>query len=728
MPQELQPNTSPSATPRVRAQSSFATASTDSSTDLRWLWLAVLRHRLTMALTVCCAVIPTVIYITLADPVYRATATIQIEPESAKVLPYVDVTDSLSNPLPHFELYMKTQDEVVRSGELRARVASHLRTLEAPKLDTVLPDLGKGLEVQRVEGSQLLRISYLAPDPELAATVANTWAEEFVKLHVEKKLRTAERATAFLQSQLLNLKQRVEQAEADLIRYARTHDFQSVDSKQDNASRQRFTYLNAETARAEKDMIARQAEYESLRRVSVEDFPENLKGPVVSSLETKAFQLEQELARLEAQFDQKWPAVVQKRNELAAVQGQLGAAKAATLARALKESETRYSAALTEYRMLQKALQQQQLLVNRLNEASIEYNTLKRELDVNEELYQGLLKRLKEAGVSPGSELSNITIADRATSPSSTYRPRKALSLSLAGILGIMLGLGLSVLLEYSSNTLTEPWDVESLGASLLGWVPKDTRRTHSQLALEGGATDTTKTLVPLDVRSTGGVPTHLEHQTTEAYRSLCASILLSRGDRPPKTILITSAIPKEGKTTVTIALAEAFAEISPPILLIDADFRNPSLTKRFGNGTPEGLSTYLAGGPLRITETSTPNLFLLTAGSNPPNPMSLLGATRMKDLLTELVENGRFRFVIIDGPPLLSVADPSVLAPKVEGVVIVVRAASTPKEVFKKAVVQLERTGCTILGAVVNALDLRKPGYFYYQKYYYGSVHAPDL
>lgn len=728
MPRELQANTTSSTTPLRQAQSPFATASTDPSVDLRRLWLTVLRHRTTMALTLCCAVIPTLIYITLAEPIYRATATIQIEPESAKVLPYVDVTDPLSNPLPQFELYMKTQDQVIRSGELRARVASHLKTLAAPKLDTVLADLGKGLEVQRVEGSQLLRISYQAPDPDLAATVANTWAEEFVKLHVEKKLRTAERASAFLQSQLLNLKQKVEQAEEDLIRYARTHDFQSIDSKQDNASRQRFVYLNAETARAEKDMIARQAEYESLKRVSVEDFPENLKGPVVSSLETKAFQLEQELARLEAQFDQKWPAVVQKRNELAAVQAQLAAAKAATLARALKESETRYTAALTEYRMLRKALQQQQLLVNRLNEASIEYNTLKRELDVNEELYQGLLKRLKEAGVSPGSELSNITIADRATSPSSAYRPRKALSLSLASILGIMLGLGLSVLFEYSSNTLADPWDVESLGASLLGWVPKATRQLNAQAALEGGAADNTRTLVPLNAGPAGALSTRSQHQTTEAYRSLCASILLSRSDRPPKTILITSAIPKEGKTSVTIELAEAFTEISPPVLLIDADFRNPSLTKRLHDGTAEGLSTYLAGGPLRITETSTPNLYLLAAGSTPPNPLSLLGAARMGDLLTDLAQSGRFRFVIIDSPPFLSVADAAVLAPKVEGVVMVVRAASTPKEIFKKAIQQLERTGCTILGAVVNALDLKKPGYFYYQKYYYGSVNAPDL
>lgn len=696
------------------------------SSDLRWLWLALLRHRLLIFLTLCCTLISSILYINLARPLYRATATIQLDPESAKVLPYRDVSDSMSNPLPHFELYMKTQDEVLRSATLQARVAERLRRQsgDVDLLSSVEGDLSSGLQIQRVEGSQMVRIGYVASDPEVASMIANAWAEEYIKLNVERRYQTSEKAADFLQEQLKTLKGKVEAAEADLIEYARTHKILNIDSKQESTIRQRFGYLNAETARAEKDLIAKRAVYEGLRKVSVEDFPESLKGPVISALETKAFELEQELVKLQAQFGEKWPAVLQKQQELATVRSQLTEAKEATHTRALKEADMHYSATLSEFRMLQKAFKEQLALVDSLNQASVEYNTRKRELDASEQLYQGLLQRLKETGVSAGLEIGNISIADRAQPVYAAYRPRKVLSISMAALLGLMLGVSLSIVLEYVNNTLRDPWDVEALGVSLLGWVPQAFNGKGRRELDDGVGTDFAPSiLLPAVRQSRAQVLTESQHRARESYRTLCASILLSRGDRPPKTVLISSAVPKEGKTTTALALGQTLAEMSPPTLLIDADLRHPALARELNLDCPQGLSTFLAGGALSIQESGTPNLYVLPAGPIPPNPVPLISAARMTELLSQLAD--RFKFILIDSPPVLSVADAHVLAPKVEGVILVVRAECTPTELVRKAIRQLDRLGCSILGAVVNGVNLNSPQYSYYHKYYYTNDSA---
>jgi capsular exopolysaccharide synthesis family protein len=236
----------------------------------------------------------------------------------------------------------------------------------------------------------------------------------------------------------------------------------------------------------------------------------------------------------------------------------------------------------------------------------------------------------------------------------------------------------------------------------------------NSTLQLQTASEKSPLSTLNLDVR---------DMRTRESYRSLCASLLLSKAEKPASCILITSAIPREGKTTTSANLGVTLAETGAPTLLIDSDFRNPSLSGRFGAVNGKGLSVHLAGGEIDIRETELPNLYILPAGPTPPNPVALFTASRFSETLARLRQ--RFQFILIDSPPVLSLAESSIIASKVDGVILVVKAADTPTEIVTRANTQLIRSGACVLGAAVNHLDLRHPEYSYFSKYYFDERYA---
>lgn len=694
--------------------------------DLSWIGAVLRKHWLWIFLAVLGSVLPTLCYIRWAKSEYRSTVTIQVNPEAAKVLPYRDVSDSVSGAVPNFDLYMKTQDELLRSKLLHDRVGERLRADRAAgKFSGSPEELTREPEIVRVEGSQIFKLSFVSTDPKLAAAAANTWAEEFIKLHLDLRYQTSKRAVAFLQEQLNTLKAKVQKAEEDMILYARSHQMTTIDAKQEDVIRQKFTFLNGEVARAEKDFIATKAQYQELKTVSLERYPEYLKDAVITAIETRALAAEQELVKLQAQFDERWPAVVQKKREVALLKTQLTEAKKNALNRAVMQAEVKYNAARAEYQMLNRTMGEQAALVNQLNQASVEYNSLRREFETGEQLYQGLLQRLKETGVSAGLEFGNIQIADRARPESEPYRPRKVLSLGLALMLGLLLGTAVSFGREFLDRTIRDPWAIEQLGLPLLGWTPKI---ANQDLSVLGAGGRPSRLLLPLPADESEPSPAPLsvsQSQAREAHRVIAVSVLLSQAGGPPKTILITSAIPREGKTSTAVALGIALAEMGGETLLIDADFRSRALSASFGFDAPIGFSTYLAGGALQIEKTSVKKLSVIPAGTTPPNPAALLNSARFEEAIQSL--QARYRTIIVDGPPVLSVADANVLAAKTQAVVFVVNAESTPVDVVRKAVVQLSRTGCAILGGVVNQMNIHRTAYAHYGKYYYDKSYVSE-
>lgn len=691
-----------------------------NSRDLLWLWMVMRKRKRLIIWALLAAVVPTGVYVAVTENVYRSTVTIQISPEPAKVLPYHEVTDPLTGGMPNFDLYMKTQDELLRSRLLRIRTAERLSREHNQNGHRVWKE--ESLEmptVMRVEGSQIIKLSYQDSAAETAAAVANAWADEFISLHLELRHQTSRKAAHFLQAQLKELKQRVEDAERAVVQYAQSNQLLDANEKQDNVVRQRLGFFAGELSRTEREYIASKAELEGLRAVTLENYPESLKGPAIVTLEGQAHAVEQELARMMAQFDEKWPAVAQKRQELAVIRRQLNEAQRTALARAMLKVQLRHDLARNEYEMLSGKLREQELLVGKLNAASVEYSSLKREFEASEQLYQGLLQRLKETGVSSGLEFGNIQIADRARPERAPYRPRRGFSMLMATVFGLMLGVAVSVGREYFSQTLEDPWSIEQYGLPLLGWVPRSgsSGGAHGHIEANGSAP---KLLPAAGADEHERNLTKSEFMMREAYRAMSVSTLLSQPGGPPRVILVTSAIPREGKTTTTTGFGKSLAEMGMPVLLVDADFRRQSLSRLYDREDETGLSTYLAGGELAVHETAVANLSILPAGIMPPNPVALFNSARFAEMLSSLRQ--RFKFILVDAPPVLSAAEVGILAMQAKHVMFVVNTGSTPVTVIRQALSQIERSGATIIGAVANQVDLRSPEYSHYGKYYYGE------
>jgi len=395
---------------RVAAPPASGTAS-----DIRRLWSALAGRKWLIVAVTAAIVGPAAAYSFLAKPTYLSSVSMQIEPEAVKVLPYNAISDSLVKAPADFELYMKTQDQLLASPALIARtVESVKREFGSDRLPYVGQDFKSGLRTERVAGSQVVRISYESHDPRFSALAANTLAQEFIKLHLERKAETTRNATDFLQTQLVALRQKMEDAEAELARYAARHNILDAGGNRENVIRQRFGILNSQVTDAEREYIARRIEYEELQKVSRDNFPASLRTPEIITQENRMLQAEQELATLLSQFGENWPAVVRKKQELSLIRQQLADQKNAALMLARREAELRLNSARNTYEMLNHTYREQQSLVNRLNEAEIQYNTLKRDVDAGNQLYQGLLQRLKETGVSAALELANMHITDAA--------------------------------------------------------------------------------------------------------------------------------------------------------------------------------------------------------------------------------------------------------------------------------------------------------------------------
>jgi len=341
--------------------------------------------------------------------------------------------------------------------------------------------------------------------------------------------------------------------------------------------------------------------------------------------------------------------------------------------------------------------------IMKIRRKAIQYNVLKREVESNRRLYEILLKRSKETGVSEELETSNIRVVDPAEVPQIPVRPRKALNIFLAFILGITLGSSMAFFIEYLDNTIKGPEDIEQyIDLPFLGYVPSCKKEAKNETE-----TDLVASAKPRSV-------------VTEAYRSIRTSVVFAFADRPSKTILVTSSEPGEGKTTVAINLATTMAQAGEKVLLVDTDMRCPRLHTSFTVESEKGLSDLLVG---KITEeeavkpTHIPNLSIITCGAIPPNPAELLGTDKMKAFLEKVSEN--FNKVILDSPPILTVTDSVILSNFVKGVIMVVRAGKTQIEVAQRARQRLVDAKAAILGTIVNNVDMVQESAYYY---YYGE------
>ena len=675
-------------------------------------------------------------------PIYEAVGRIAVNKadsnlitfkDSVPVMDYYDPTD------------LDTEVRILQSDLLALQVIRQLNLDKrsengqaAPKQPNLVADpmqndsrrvtamLGgfKGnLKVSLIPNTRIIEIHYRSTDPTLAANVVNTLAATYVEQNFKTKFESTMQASDWLSKQLVDLQMKVETSQEKLVRYQKEHEIFGVDEKQ-NIITQKLDELNRELTAAESDRMQKEAVYrmtqngdpDAIASAVATDPAAGMAGtgstsPLLDKLHQQQADLKIQIAELSTQFGPSYPKLAQLNNQSKEIDRQLQN----EVHKAVDHLRGQYQTAVQRETMLRAALDKQKQEANRLNENAIDYTLLKRDVDSNRQLYEGLLEKLKEAGVTAGLKSNNFRIVDAARPPNAPVEPNIPRNLAFAFVLGLTSGVGLAFLMEGMDNTVRTTEQAQMISAlPSLGMIPLGSKPTNTSIAAKRLALTSSREVFELVTQ------VRPQSQMAESYRALRTSLLLSNLGAPPKVIMVTSARPQEGKTTTSINSAIVLAQKGVRVLLVDADLRRPSVHKTLGMGPRSGLSNVLTGNATleqAITVSPIlPNLFILPAGSPPPNPAELLASANMRDVLNELRE--QFDHVVIDTPPTLSVTDAVVLSPRMDAIILVIRSGQTTKQALRRARDILMQVNAKVTGVLLNAVDLTSPDYYYYYEY----------
>jgi exopolysaccharide transport family protein len=602
----------------------------------------------------------------------------------------------------------------------------------------VLTGFKGSLQVSLVPNTRIIEIHYRSPDPNLAARVVNALANTYVEQNFKTRFESTMQASEWLSKQLVDLQLKVETSQEKLVKYQKEHEILGIDEKQ-NITTAKLDELNrelttAESVRMDKESIYGLVQSGDSDSITAAAHAESMaKGSEASStllekLREQEADLKIQMAQLSVQFGPAYPKLAQVRGQLQEVEAQMQVEMTKVAGRLRGD----YQASLQRENMLRAALEQQKQEANKLNESAIEYNLLKRDVDTNRTLYDNLLEKLKEAGVMAGLHSSNFRVVDTARVPTAPSEPNLPRNLAFALALGFTTGVGLAFLLEGLDNTVRTPEQAQAISAlPSLGMIPLGSRTTTEIGSRQRLALATSKEAVELVTQA------RPKSQMAESYRALRTSLLLTSVGGPPRVILVTSALPQEGKTTTSINLAIVLAQKGTRVMLMDADLRRPSIHKTLGMGPRSGLSNVLTGSAgleqTIVRSTILPNLFLLPAGTPPPNPAELLASSNMTDVLAQLRE--QYDHIVIDTPPTLSVTDAVVMSSRADRVVLVIRSGQTTRQALQRARDLLLQVNAKVCGVLMNAVDLSLPDYYYYYEYqgkyghgYYEDDEAEDM
>ena len=574
-----------------------------------------------------------------------------------------------------------------------------------------------GLRVSLIPNTRIIEIHYRSPDKALAANVVNALTHTYIEQNFKTRFESTMQASDWLSKQLVDLEIKVQTSQEKLVQYQKQHEILGIDEKQ-NITTSKLDELNKELTAAESDRMQKESVY---RLVQSSD-PDTAAAAAVSAtggggasglmerMREQQADLKIQVAQLSTQFGNSYPKVVQLNTQLKEVDIQLQT----EMTKVVSRVRSGYLAALQHESMLRRALDNQKQEANKLNESAIEYSILKRDVESYRTLYEGLMEKLKEAGVTAGLKSNNIRSVDSARVPTYPSEPNVPRNLAFALALGLSTGIGLAFLLEGIDNTVRTPEQAQAISAlPSLGMIP---------LGSKSGLETAAKRLTVASSREAVELVTQSrpQSQMAESYRALRTSLLLTSLGGPPKVILITSALPQEGKTTTSINTAIVLAQKGTRVLLIDADLRRPSIHKTLGMGPKTGLSNVLTGNATLqqavVRSNILPTLFVLTAGTPPPNPAELLASSNMKDILADLRE--QYDHIVVDTPPTLSVTDAVVMSTRADAVVLVIRSGQTTKQALRRARDLLMQVNARVSGVLLNAVDLTSPDYYSYYEY----------
>jgi len=694
---------------------------------LEYLHILIKRRWLILSFVAAALVLATLMTL-VQTPLYTSTVRIQIDQNAAKI---VEGGNVMPVEGPDYE-FMKTQYELLEGRTMAERVASALKLGDdsdffRPRRFSIIGFLKRllgsrpaagvqvvsGTRANReaaaagivlasrtitpVAGSRLVDIGYSDPDPARAQKVAAAFADAFIASNLDKRFQANAYAKTFLEDQLKQLKLRLEQSERTLLDFGQKEQIVQTNEKSSIAETNLATANTALDAIVEQ-RIKNEELWKQLESANAINLPQLLSNPVIEALRARRSGLQTDYQEKLQTFKPSYPAMVQLNSQIAEIDRQL-----AVEVKTLKQSyRAAYQESLDQENKMEQRVEQLKADALDLQKRSIKYNILKREVDTNRSLYDGLLQRYKEVDIAGGVGANNVFVVDAATLPGGPSSPRLARALLIACSLGLAAGLGAALLLDHLDDTLHSPEEVERLlGYATLGIVPKvEAGTVEAELA---------------DPRS----------HTAEAYRSLCTALQLSTDSGLPKTLLVTSAGPTEGKSTTALTVARHFAKVGLKVLLIDADLRRPSLHSKLNLENSSGLSTYLTGAaepPQLLRKTDVPNLAFMSSGPLPPNAADLLASSRLLSLLSVGLEV--FDLILVDSPPVMGLADAPLLSSAVSATIFVVGAGQVRKKLVRAAIGRLQFSRASLIGTVITRFDARST-YGYGYGYGYGAGYG---
>ncbi|CAA6828378.1 MAG: Capsular exopolysaccharide family [uncultured Thiotrichaceae bacterium] len=706
----------------------------DDEIDLKVLLSVLARRKKMIIAIVTLAVIIAFFYTMSVIPMYRATATVKIDLEADKLANFDNAFEE-KNSYVRDRNFHQTQIDLLKSRALAHRVMDKMEFVHTadvqkeqpafnktlvffrngmqsiiatimPETDEVGVKLGaqpvemqflKSLEVLPGKSSNVVMLHFLSPDPEIAATSVNTLAEEFIKMNLEGMSESSAYAKAYLTEQIALTKQKLEESESKLVKYAKEKQIINTDSKKSLVS-DSLEVLNLAYSEAQKDLINAESEYRQRAKVSGDI--RLLENAVIQGLKSQRNTLQAQYKKDLQTYKPAFPAMVALKKQINDVQRQINIEINNINKKSKDDLQVQFFSAREKEQMLSKKLELKKAELLSQRDKNIGYTTLEREVETNRQLYDNLLQRMKEVGIAGGVVSNNISIVDKAFVPYQKYTPNSLRNMLMGALLGLLIGIALAFAREKLDGRIRTIEDLENLGQyPVLGIFP----------------------FIKAKSKQEGAVLLEEQYELeSEAFHSLVNNLRYLDKTGIPKILHISSASPSEGKSNTVINMAMIIAQSNKKVLLIDADLRKPRIHKYLDVKAQLGLSDFLierAEFDEVVTLTKYENLSLVTAGSSMPNPAKLLADERLMELLENA--SNEFDHVIIDSPPVLGLADALILSNRSNATIFAVASNQTKKAHLENALKRLRLGYGNVVGFVLTKSKSTKKDYYSYENYY---------